>query len=663
LAVSPEFSERFLNEGRLLAALRHNHIMTIYDIGVSDDWHYISMEYVDGGDLRHQIRQGIPPQTALDYVLTLGDCLQAAHEAYIVHRDVKPVNILFRRDGTLLLTDFGIAKHLGDTKDLTATGSMVGSPYYLSPEQALGRPIDGRADIYSLGIVLYEMLTGEKPFEGNSEVEVALKHIEGELPRLPPPLSPFQALLDKMTAKNPDDRFSSAASMLQEAQHLRDTGWGDGAVTAVAPRQRRTVHAAPGASTPGGINKANAAASETTAILKEQRQSACVPAEVVPEPDAPQEVSRCVSAAGLKRCVTLHDEALLKEESQTFTDTPELPPAASTSEKPGEETAPAALLEDVGVDAVDSIPWFSAMQSLNRQASISIDIHADIYSLITPTHIQIASPRQIEPELLRPFDTGGKEITLLFLASKKAVPATVNTIHPAYFLADTTHSTLSHRPGEHLLVLFPTSPGKRYVLQAVIDEIYTGRFKLRYQDPRYDVRRQLRLATPVLLRLVPPAIVAAIAQERIRIVRDIHILAQDTLSLEQGSIADRLYHMDTAIVSPHMHLLEQVAALPCGMYDISLGGVRLTLPGTPRPEEMLHRVIHLHIALPYLAANTSQGQYMPFELEPFGVIRNVKTTAPPRMLHIRFLKRLPPECDLLFAYLEQRYVKQQTPLG
>jgi hypothetical protein len=160
---------------------------------------------------------------------------------------------------------------------------------------------------------------------------------------------------------------------------------------------------------------------------------------------------------------------------------------------------------------------------------------------------------------------------------------------------------------------------------------------------------------------VPPAIVAAIAQERLRIVRDIHILAQDTLSLEKGSIADRLYHMDTAIVSPHMHLLAQVAALPCGMHDISLGGVRLTLPGTPRPEEILHRVIRLHIALPDLAANTSQGQNMPFELEPFGVIRNVKTTAPPWTLHIRFLKRLPPECDLLFAYLEKRYMEQQTP--
>jgi serine/threonine-protein kinase PpkA len=183
------------------------------------------MEYVDGGDLRQRIQQGIPPQTALDYVIALGSCLEAAHAAHIVHRDIKPANILFRRDGTLLLTDFGIAKQLENPKELTATGSIIGSPYYLSPEQALGHPIDGRADIYSLGIVLYEMLVAKKPFEGDSQVEIIMKHINGALPRLPQELSHFQALCDRMTARQPQDRFHNAASMLQAAQHLRDHGW------------------------------------------------------------------------------------------------------------------------------------------------------------------------------------------------------------------------------------------------------------------------------------------------------------------------------------------------------------------------------------------------------------------------------------------------------
>ena len=224
-ANSAEFSQRFLNEGRMLAAVRHSHIVTIYDIGISDTGlHYISMEYVDGGDLKQRIHHGLPLETALDYVITLSSCLTTAHAVRIVHRDLKPVNILFRHDGTLLLTDFGVAKQLTTIEELTATGNMVGSPYYLSPEQALGRSVDGRSDIYSLGIVLYEMLVGVRPFEGSSAIDVAMKHIHSPRPRLPHGLEHFEPLLEKMTAKNPDDRFHDAACLGRAAQHLRDLG-------------------------------------------------------------------------------------------------------------------------------------------------------------------------------------------------------------------------------------------------------------------------------------------------------------------------------------------------------------------------------------------------------------------------------------------------------
>ena len=138
------------------------------------------------------------------------------------------MNILFRHDGTLLLTDFGVAKQLTTIEELTATGTIVGSPHYLSPEQALGRSVDGRSDIYSLGIVLYEMLVGVRPFEGSSAIDIALKHIHSPWPRLPHGLEHFEPLLEKMTAKNPDDRFRDAASLGQAAQHLRDIGvWHD----------------------------------------------------------------------------------------------------------------------------------------------------------------------------------------------------------------------------------------------------------------------------------------------------------------------------------------------------------------------------------------------------------------------------------------------------
>lgn len=247
-ADSAEFSQRFLNEGRMLAAVRHSHIVTIYDIGISDTGlHYISMEYVDGGDLKQRIRHGLPPETALDYVITLSSCLTTAHAVRIIHRDIKPVNILFRHDGTLLLTDFGVAKQLTTIEELTATGNMVGSPYYLSPEQALGRSVDDRSDIYSLGIVLYEMLVGVRPFEGSSAIDVALKHINSPQPRLPHGLEHFEPLLEKMTAKNPDGRFRDAASLGQAAQRLRDIGvWHD----SQAPMSTFETHAA--SPTPAG---------------------------------------------------------------------------------------------------------------------------------------------------------------------------------------------------------------------------------------------------------------------------------------------------------------------------------------------------------------------------------------------------------------------------
>ena len=130
---SPEFSKRFLNEGRILASLRHSNIITIHDIGIEDGMHYISMEYVEGEDLKSQLRAGIKSSTALNYIETIADCLQVAHKRNIVHRDVKPANVMFREDGTLLLTDFGIAKQLGGTSDLTVTGSTLGTPHYLSP--------------------------------------------------------------------------------------------------------------------------------------------------------------------------------------------------------------------------------------------------------------------------------------------------------------------------------------------------------------------------------------------------------------------------------------------------------------------------------------------------------------------------------------------------
>ena len=147
---SGESVERFLNEGRIVAAFNHPYIITIYDIGITEDVVYISMEFVEGGDLKHRLRQKpLTLDEGLDLLERIGSGLGIAHENGIVHRDVKPGNILFRKDGTPLLSDFGIAKQLTTDHDLTSTGMFLGSPNYMAPEQSEGGAIDGRADIYA----------------------------------------------------------------------------------------------------------------------------------------------------------------------------------------------------------------------------------------------------------------------------------------------------------------------------------------------------------------------------------------------------------------------------------------------------------------------------------------------------------------------------------
>ncbi|MBT6273723.1 MAG: protein kinase [Chromatiales bacterium] len=212
-ADAPEFTQRFLNEGRMLASVVHRNVITIHDIGVVDGMHYIAMEYLEGDHLGKRIRKGLSVEVSVGYLLTLADALGVAHERGIVHRDLKPSNVLFRSDGTLLLSDFGIAKQLGDDYDLTVTGSAIGSPQYLSPEQARGKTVDPRADIYSLGIILFEMLTGSRPFKGDSSFETMMMHVETPMPPLPDWALAFQPVVDSMTAKDPDDRFPDVVSL------------------------------------------------------------------------------------------------------------------------------------------------------------------------------------------------------------------------------------------------------------------------------------------------------------------------------------------------------------------------------------------------------------------------------------------------------------------
>jgi len=218
----PEQRERFQNESRIIGSLNHRNIITIYDVGSVDGCVYIAMEYLGSGDLSQKILQG-PLQAfeALETATAIGDCLSFAHSRGIVHRDVKPENILFHADGTPVLTDFGIASDLTADSRLTAHGQTVGSPCYVSPEQALGEQTDGRTDIYSLGIVLYEMLVGRAPFQESSSVETMAARLSRPAPRLPQGLRACQPLLDRMLARERDDRFCDAAEMVETIRNLQ----------------------------------------------------------------------------------------------------------------------------------------------------------------------------------------------------------------------------------------------------------------------------------------------------------------------------------------------------------------------------------------------------------------------------------------------------------
>jgi tRNA A-37 threonylcarbamoyl transferase component Bud32 len=255
LVDSPEFAKRFLKEGHMLATVNHPNVITIYDIGIAEDQIYISMEYLEGGDLGRRIDRGISPATALAIVRQVACALAAAHARGIVHRDVKPANILFRADGTPVLTDFGIAKHLGDT-ELTSTGTILGSPYYMSPEQADGRTaLDGRSDIYSLGAIFFEMLTGTRPYEGDSAISIVLQHMQAPVPTLPREHAGFQPLLNRMLAKRRDDRFPDADSLVQYVRGLESPPQADARILVQGERGTSGLAGTPQPYQPGQITQ------------------------------------------------------------------------------------------------------------------------------------------------------------------------------------------------------------------------------------------------------------------------------------------------------------------------------------------------------------------------------------------------------------------------
>lgn len=205
---------RFIQEYALLAQINHPNVAKIYDQGITDAHAFLSMEYFAGGDIKSRVAAGLTQHEALGVTLQVALALVQIHALGIVHRDVKPDNLMLRKDGSVALIDFGIAKHADHALGHTLHGEIVGSPYYLSPEQASGRPVSAASDIYCLGVIFHEMLTGGRPYAAD-RVEVLLaQHLFSPTPRLAPPHGAMQDLLDKMMHKDPALRMGSAQAVV-----------------------------------------------------------------------------------------------------------------------------------------------------------------------------------------------------------------------------------------------------------------------------------------------------------------------------------------------------------------------------------------------------------------------------------------------------------------
>jgi serine/threonine protein kinase len=205
--------DRFLQEYELIAGLDHPGIVTIHDLGVGDEHAHIVMEYMPGGDLREKIARGIDEAHAVSYLQQIAAALAQIHAVGILHRDLKPGNIMFRDDGSLAIIDFGLAKQMRLDAAITGVGEIFGTPYYMSPEQGHADEVDERSDVYSLGVIFFEMLTGEKPYRASNAMGIIYKHSHAPLPELPPAVSHHQPLIDRMMAKDPGDRLQSVAEI------------------------------------------------------------------------------------------------------------------------------------------------------------------------------------------------------------------------------------------------------------------------------------------------------------------------------------------------------------------------------------------------------------------------------------------------------------------
>ncbi|MEP4486890.1 MAG: serine/threonine-protein kinase [Halioglobus sp.] len=227
LSANPDFRARFIREAQIVASLTHPGIVPVHDLGTTETSSFMAMEYLPGPDFKARLKSGMNIADGLRVLRLVSDALGYAHSKQVIHRDIKPANILFREDGSPVLVDFGIARNMETSTQLTVAGTVMGTPHYMSPEQCSGEPIDFRADLYSLGIMLFEVIAGRLPYDADNSAAMSFKHVQAPIPKLNEEQARYQNTVERALAKRPSERFQSArefSSAISELeQHLPDT--------------------------------------------------------------------------------------------------------------------------------------------------------------------------------------------------------------------------------------------------------------------------------------------------------------------------------------------------------------------------------------------------------------------------------------------------------
>lgn len=213
-AESSEGYDRFLQEYELLSHIRHPNVVRIHDFGLADDHAFIAMEYFENGDMRRRLSEPMTVGDTLTYVEQIARALSAVHNVGVLHRDLKPGNVMLRSDGSLALIDFGVAKQLESVTSITSAGTIFGTPYYMSPEQGHGEQVDARSDLYSLGVMFYEMLMQKRPYSSSTVMNVIYMHRNAPLPELSSEYSWMEPTVHRLMAKNPKHRYQTAAEVI-----------------------------------------------------------------------------------------------------------------------------------------------------------------------------------------------------------------------------------------------------------------------------------------------------------------------------------------------------------------------------------------------------------------------------------------------------------------